>query len=277
LKIYLIWLKIMAADRIDSLIISRRASGAITPNRILRFDPANQSAVLQATSARDVLVGVSYFMGRSYRRYQYNSQSDFVPSSTPGDISIRGDAPPDAIIGDMIDVVCGGVAPVEFGSTVTIGQWVTSDALGRAVPAYYGASVVGVATTGGTVGSLGSIIVAAGSAYTNASVPSTLIDAATIVIDSAVASDFNVILAGNRTLGVPANPINGAEIRLFVKQDATGSRTLTLPTGAGGFTLGADIANTTLSTAANTTDFISARYSSVVGKWLVTNFKKGYV
>jgi hypothetical protein len=45
----------------------------------------------------------------------------------------------------MIDVVCGGVEPVEFGSTVTIGQWVTSDAFGRAVPAYYGAIVVGVA------------------------------------------------------------------------------------------------------------------------------------
>lgn len=266
----------MASDRIDSLIISRRASGVITPNRILKLDSSNQFTVLQATSAKEVLLGVAYFTGRSFRRYQYNPQNDFVPSSTPGDVSVRGDAPPDAIAGDMVDLVCGGIAPVEYGGNITVGQWVTSDLMGRAVSAYFGANVVGIATTNGSLGTLGSILVMPRGSYTNFAVPVTLVDAATITIDSAVASEFNVTLAGNRTLGVPSNPVNGAKITLFVKQDATGSRTLTLPTGAGGFALG-DIANTTLSTAANATDIIAATYNSVVGKWLVTNFRKGYV
>lgn len=266
----------MASDRIDSLIISRRASGVITPNRILKLDSSNQFTVLQATSARDTIVGVAYFTGRTYRRYQYNSQSDFIPSSTPGDVSVRGDAPPDAIAGDMVDLVCGGIASVEYGGNITVGQWVTSDLLGRAVSAYFGANVIGIATTNGSLGTLGSILVIPMGSYTNLAIPSTLVDATTIAVDSAVASEFNVTLAGNRTLGVPSNPVNGARITLFVKQDAIGSRTLTLPTGAGGFALG-DIANTTLSIAANVTDIIAATYSSAVGKWLITNFRKGYV
>ena len=274
-EIYLIWLKIMASDRIDSLIISRRASGVITPNRILKLDSSNFT-VLQAASPKDTLAGVAYFTGRTFRRYQYNPQNDFVPSSTPGDVSVRGDAPPDAIAGDMIDMVCGGIASVEYGGNITVGQWVTSDLLGRAVSAYYGASVVGFATTNGSLGTLGSILVLPITSYTNTAIPSTLVDAATVAIDSAVANEFNVTLTGNRTLGVPSNPVNGARMTLFIRQDATGSRTLTLPTGAGGFALG-DFANTTLSTAANATDIIAATYSSVVGKWLITNFRKGYV
>lgn len=263
-------------ERIDSLIISRRASGVITPNRILRLDTTKDSLVLQASSPKDVLVGVSYFMGRTYRRYQYQPQSSFVPSLTPGDISVQGNAPPDAIAGDMVDLVSSGIAPVEFGATVTIGQWLTSDSQGRAIPAYNGANAIGVSTTSGSAGFLGSILVIPTASYFNSSIPEQLTDAATISIDAALASSFSVTLAGNRTLTAPTNAVNGAEIRIFVKQDATGGRTLALQSGAGGFSLGTDIANTTLSTAANATDIIEVVYSSLVGKWLVTNFKKGY-
>ena len=58
---------------------------------------------------------------------------------------------------------------------------------------------------------------------------STLTDAATIAIDLSLNNDFNVILGGNRTLGIPTNPpVSPAQQTgtIDVRQDATGSRTL---------------------------------------------------
>lgn len=83
----------------------------------------------------------------------------------------------------------------------------------------------------------------------------TLTDAATIASDAAVSNLFTVTLAGNRTLGLPANIVDGQTVRYEVKQDATGSRTLaynavwTFPGGA-----------PTASTAANAVDIIIGTY-----------------
>jgi len=98
-----------------------------------------------------------------------------------------------------------------------------------------------------------------------------LTDAATIATNAALGSRFTVTLAGNRTLGAPTNPRDGQRCLWLLKQDATGSRTLTLnaafrvPTGI----------TVTLSTAATTVDVLEAVYSSFVSGWIVTNFLKG--
>lgn len=98
-----------------------------------------------------------------------------------------------------------------------------------------------------------------------------LTDAATIATDASLGSRFTVTLGGNRTLGAPTNPREGQRCMWLLKQDATGSRTLTLnsafhvPTGM----------TVTLSTAAATVDAIEAVYSSFVSGWIVTNFLKG--
>jgi hypothetical protein len=55
---------------------------------------------------------------------------------------------------------------------------------------------------------------------------STLTDAATITINLAASSNFNLTLAGNRTLGFPTNPVAGQSGVISVRQDITGSRTL---------------------------------------------------
>ncbi len=98
-----------------------------------------------------------------------------------------------------------------------------------------------------------------------------LTDASTIATNAALGSRFTVTLAGNRTLGAPSNPREGQRCLWLFKQDATGSRTLTLnaafhvPTGM----------TVTLSTAAGTVDALEAVYSSFVSGWIVTNFLKG--
>ena len=81
---------------------------------------------------------------------------------------------------------------------------------------------------------------------------STLTDGATITPDFAVANNFTVTLAGNRTLANPSNLTAGQSGSIFIVQDATGSRTLAYGTQydfIGGTA-------PTLSTAANSVDRI---------------------
>ncbi len=54
----------------------------------------------------------------------------------------------------------------------------------------------------------------------------TLVDAATVAIDSSLANNFNLTLGGNRTLGVPTNMVAGRSGVISVRQDITGTRTL---------------------------------------------------
>lgn len=74
-----------------------------------------------------------------------------------------------------------------------------------------------------------------------------LTDGATITPDFALANNYSVTLAGNRTLANPTNIVAGQSGSIFITQDGTGSRTLawggyfkfeggtapTLSTGAG--------------------------------------------
>lgn len=53
-----------------------------------------------------------------------------------------------------------------------------------------------------------------------------LTDATTIVWDQSSGINFHVTLGGNRTMGQPSSTLEGKTGRLRVKQDATGSRTL---------------------------------------------------
>lgn len=104
----------------------------------------------------------------------------------------------------------------------------------------------------------------------------TLTDAATITLDASLGNHFRVTLAGNRTMAAPTNPTDGQRIAIEVIQDATGSRTLTLTTGALGFAFGTDIPSITLTTTANLRDFIECVYNSTAQRWYVVRFVKGY-
>lgn len=103
--------------------------------------------------------------------------------------------------------------------------------------------------------------------------PDTLTDAATITVDAALGNDFTVTLGGNRTLGNPSNSTNGQKILFAIRQDGTGSRTLTLDTN---YRFGSDITSITLSTGVNKTDYLGVRYNGTDSKWDVISFVKGY-
>jgi hypothetical protein len=102
-------------------------------------------------------------------------------------------------------------------------------------------------------------------------------DGATIAVDASLGNNFGVTLAGNRTMGAPSNPTeDGQEIKFRIRQDATGSRTMTWTGGAGGYTFGTDIAAApALSTAANKVDYISFKYDSTNNHWHCIGYSRG--
>ena len=89
-----------------------------------------------------------------------------------------------------------------------------------------------------------------------------LTDASTVTWDSLSQPVAKVTLAGNRTLGLPADSQTGAFISILLIQDGTGSRTVTF-NAAYEFT--GDVAPT-LTTTANKGDLFVFRYNGA--KWL---------
>lgn len=103
----------------------------------------------------------------------------------------------------------------------------------------------------------------------------TLTDGANIATNAANGNYFTVTLGGNRTIDAPTNPTDGQIITYELKQDGTGSRTITWASGANAFSFGAGVAPT-LSTTAAKVDLISFRYSTTVGKWLNLGSQLGF-
>lgn len=115
----------------------------------------------------------------------------------------------------------------------------------------------------------------AGDTFTGAVIPSVvaLTDASTIAVNAALGNQFTVTLGGNRTLGNPTGAVNGQLLLFALRQDGSGSRTITLDTK---FRLGADITSITLSTGANKTDYLGVRYHASDDTFDVISFVGGF-
>ena len=106
-----------------------------------------------------------------------------------------------------------------------------------------------------------------------ASTPQVLTDGATISWNPANGLNASVTLAGNRTLSFTSTPAAGSYGTLVVTQDATGGRTITLPSTTNkvlGSTSGTTIA---LSTTANAKDILNFYYDGTNCYW---NIGQGY-
>lgn len=102
----------------------------------------------------------------------------------------------------------------------------------------------------------------------------TLTDGATITLDlaSTPGNAFKVTLAGNRTLNI-LNAVDGQVIDLYVTQDGTGSRTLTVQNGG---TAALVATGTLLTTTAGATDLVSIKYRADLGKSFVQAQGRAY-
>jgi hypothetical protein len=162
------------------------------------------------------------------------------------------------------------------GSSITTPVSVPNGGTGGASLAAYAVVTGGTTATNqvqqvATLGNAGNPLVSGGPGAVPdfgalATVVIGLTDAATILVNAAAGNQLTVTLAGNRTMGIPSNPIDGQVIIFELKQDATGSRTVTWTSGAGGYAFGTGSAPT-LTTTAGATDYVGFRYSAIVGKW----------
>lgn len=91
-----------------------------------------------------------------------------------------------------------------------------------------------------------------------------LTDAANISIDVSKGNIFDLTLGGNRTLSNPTNGIDGQKIMIRVRQDGTGSRTLSFDTK---YRFSIDLPSPTLSTAADALDYLGFIYNESDDKW----------
>ena len=106
-----------------------------------------------------------------------------------------------------------------------------------------------------------------------ASTPQTLTDAATISWNPLNGLNAGVILGGNRTLSFSSTPIAGSYGTLVVTQDATGGRTLALPSLANKILGSTSTTTIGLSTAANAIDLINFYFDGTNYFW---NIGQGY-
>lgn len=100
-----------------------------------------------------------------------------------------------------------------------------------------------------------------------------LTDAETIAVDASAGNDYRVTIAGNRTMGTPANPVNGQQIIFQVTQGSGGPFTLTW---ASGYEFSSDLPQPSLSTAAGQTDLLGFVYNGAREVWLLAAFLNGF-
>lgn len=101
----------------------------------------------------------------------------------------------------------------------------------------------------------------------------TLTDAATIATDASLGDVFTVTLGGSRILGAPTNPKAGMKRTWRIRQDGSGSHTLTYNSV---FRFSTTVVSPTLSTAAGKTDYIGAIYNEEDSKWDVVAVDLGH-
>jgi hypothetical protein len=100
-----------------------------------------------------------------------------------------------------------------------------------------------------------------------------LTDAATIAVDASLGNDFRVTIAGNRTMGNPANPANGQQIIFQVTQGSGGSFTLSWGSD---YEFSSTLPQPTLSTATGQTDLLGFIYNAAKRTWLLAAFVNGF-
>lgn len=100
-----------------------------------------------------------------------------------------------------------------------------------------------------------------------------LTDGASIAVNASLGDVFKVTLGGSRTLSNPTGAVDGQRMTFRIKQDGSGSRTLTLDTK---FRLGTDLTSTTLTLTASKTDYIGVIYNGADDKFDVVALVRGF-
>jgi hypothetical protein len=102
----------------------------------------------------------------------------------------------------------------------------------------------------------------------------TLTFSSTLSVNAAAGNTFRVTMTGNTTISAPTNPVDSQKITFELIQDATGSRTVTWSSSAGGYDFGTAGAPV-LTTTASKRDLAGFQYSSSLAKWMYLGISLG--
>jgi len=99
----------------------------------------------------------------------------------------------------------------------------------------------------------------------------TITYAGTMAVDAATSNKKYIVLTGNSTISNPTNPVNGRMLMFRLRQDATGSRTITWGSN---YRFRGDLilANIVLSTTPAMIDRIAFEYDVTDDRWDAVSF-----
>lgn len=100
-----------------------------------------------------------------------------------------------------------------------------------------------------------------------------LVDDVNIETDASLGSDFFVTLTDNRNMSAPTNPTAIKQIRYWITQDVTGSRTLTWDAA---FRFSTGIPSPTLTTTPYFMDMVEFQYNSTFATWDCIRLVQGF-
>ena len=100
-----------------------------------------------------------------------------------------------------------------------------------------------------------------------------LTDAPTIAVDASLGNDFRVTIAGNRTMGNPANPSDGQQIIFQITQGSAGAASITWSSG---YEFSEGLPQPTLSTKAGQTDLLGFAFNARKSTWLLSAYVNGF-
>lgn len=208
------------------LVLNYKAGATVNPHRIVKFG-ADDLTLIQATGSTDALIAVSDNVG-----YDPTNTNNRYPQA-------------------KLDAIFSDAAELEYGGTVTRGDSITSDSVGRGIKAggVAGQKTIGIALKDGVVGDIGSIFVVAGNNSASPAVGSTT--ASTITTAGVVTYTAAQLLGGlilrdpagagrndvSPTAALIVAAISGATVGqsfdFIIRNDADAAETITLTAGAG--------------------------------------------
>lgn len=211
-------------------------SSVLPPVALTKVEVYSSEVDMLAATAEEGDVGVRSDLNKTYMRNAgiAGDMADWTELRTPTDSVISVNSKTGAVSLTQDDVGDGSTyVRTQNDLTDTLKtnyDGAVSHVSSTSNPHSVTASQVGLGTTDaasfGSVSTTGNIV-AGGQAY---SATNTLTDATTITPDFDAGNVQTVTLAGNRTLANPSNLKDGATYIVIVKQDATGSRTLSYGT-----------------------------------------------
>ena len=270
---------VLTQDGTGSRTITLPTIGSVT-NKVLGSTSTSTVALSAAANSKDILnfyfdgTNCYWNIGQGYgtAASASNSATTNLASAVTGILAVANGGTGVATLTGYVKGA--GTSVLTANASIPVAD--VTGAAPLASPTFTGTVTTGIINTGAvsaTSVNTGTITATSINTPIYASTPQALTDGSTINWNPALGLNASVTLGGNRTMSFTSTPIAGAYGTLVVTQDATGSRTITLPTTVNKVLGSTSTTSIALSTAANAKDILNFYYDGTNCYW---NIGQGY-